>query len=60
MTPDQFRTTAQAIAGKKWKTQLCPMIGKCRSQVYEYANGKREVPETVEKLMGMMLDRQGD
>jgi len=56
MTPAQFRTNAEAIAGKHWPTRLGPIIGKCRSQVWEYANGKREVPETVAKLLGMMVE----
>lgn len=54
MTPAEFRTTAEAIAGPKWRTALGPRIGKCRTQVWEYANGKREVPETVRKLMKML------
>ena len=51
MAPDQFRTLAQTIAGPHWRTRLGPMIGKCRRQVWEYANGKRRVPVTVQKLM---------
>lgn len=54
MTPAQFRTLALSIAGPGWKTRLGPMIGKCRTQVWEYATGKREVPETVEKLMHIL------
>jgi hypothetical protein len=51
MTSSQFRATAKSIAGPRWKTRLGPMIGKCRTQVWEYANGKRAVPVTVAKLM---------
>jgi hypothetical protein len=51
MTPSDFRMLAQQIAGSRWKTRLGPLIGKCRSQIWEYANGKRGVPMTVQKLM---------
>jgi hypothetical protein len=54
MTPTQFRSLASRIAGPHWRTQLGPMIGKCRSQVWEYANGERDVPETVVKLMKLL------
>jgi hypothetical protein len=54
MTPATFRLTAQQIAGPRWKTRLGPIIGKCRSQVYEYASGTRDIPETVEKLMSLL------
>jgi hypothetical protein len=50
-TNDQFIIMAQAIAGKNWPTRLPPLIGKCRTQVWEYANKKREVPQTVSMLM---------
>ena len=50
-TNDQFITMARAIAGKHWPTRLPPLIGKCRTQVWEYANRKREVPQTVSLLM---------
>ncbi len=59
MTPAEFRTLAAQVAGPHWKTKLGPMIGKCRTQVWEYANGERDVPETVEKLMGFMAGREG-
>ena len=55
MPPENFRLLAFAIAGPRWKTRLGPMIGKCRSQVWEYANGVRPVPVTVSKLMGVMV-----
>jgi hypothetical protein len=51
MTPSDFCTAAEAIAGPRWRTCLGPKIGKCRTQVWEYANGKRPVPETVRLLM---------
>jgi hypothetical protein len=51
MTPALFRKSAEAIAGTKWPTRIGPLIGKCRTQVWEYANGKRAIPTTVEKLM---------
>ena len=54
MTLLNFRALAFAVAGPRWKTRLGPIIGKCRSQVWEYANGKREVPETVVKLMSLL------
>jgi len=65
MTPTEFHSLAQQLAGPRWKTRLGPMIGKCRSQVWEDANGKREVPETVEKLMkpleaSHMTNNQGE
>ena len=40
-----------AMAGKHWPTKLPHLIGKCRTQVWEYANKKREVPQTVNLLM---------
>jgi RNase adaptor protein for sRNA GlmZ degradation len=58
VSPEEFRTLAVKIAGPHWKTKLGPMIGKCRTQVWEYASGERDVPETVEKLMGF-LGREG-
>jgi len=54
MTPAAFRSLAAQIAGTRWKTRLGPMIGKCRTQVWEYATGKREVPATVAKLMALL------
>jgi hypothetical protein len=54
MTPATFRLAAQQIAGPRWKTRLGPIIGKCRTQVWEYASGKRDIPETVEKLMCLL------
>jgi hypothetical protein len=51
MTPASFRLTAKRIAGPRWRTRLGPMIGKCRTQVWEYASGNRDVPETVVLLM---------
>lgn len=51
MTPADFRAFAVRIAGPRWRTSLGPMIGKCRTQVWEYANDRREIPETVAKLM---------
>ena len=48
---NQFITLAEAIAGKHWPTRLPKKIGKCRTQVWEYANKKRQVPETVILLM---------
>ena len=50
-TNTQFITMAQKIAGEHWPTRLPPLIGKCRTQVWEYANQKREVPQTVSLLM---------
>lgn len=54
MTPARFRTLASRIAGPLWRTRLGPMIGKGRTQVWEYATGEREVPATVEKLMKLL------
>lgn len=54
MTPEKFRTLAAQIAGPHWKTNLGKMIGKKRTTVWEYANGVRPVPETVQRLMQMM------
>jgi hypothetical protein len=54
MTPARFRSLAKRIAGAHWRSHLGPMIGKCRSQVWEYANGKRGVPVIVQKLMREM------
>ncbi|OWK42019.1 hypothetical protein [Fimbriiglobus ruber] len=54
MTPAVFRSLAAQLAGPRWKTKLGPMIGKCRTQVWEYASGERKVPETVEKLMKLL------
>jgi hypothetical protein len=54
MTPTQFRSLASRIAGPHWRTRIGPMIGKCRSQVWEYANEKRPIPVTVEKLMKLL------
>jgi hypothetical protein len=58
MTPAQFRSLASRLAGPHWRTRLGPMIGKCRTQVWGYATGKREVPETVEKLMNLLSKDQ--
>jgi hypothetical protein len=30
------------------------MIGRCRSQIWEYATGKRPTPEPVAKLMNLI------
>jgi hypothetical protein len=54
MTPAAFRLAAKRLAGPQWRTSIGPMIGKCRTQVWEYANGKREIPDTVQKLMRML------
>jgi hypothetical protein len=54
MTPAEFRTLAKQLAGPHWKTRFGPMIGKCRTQVWEYANGERKVSETVAKLVKLM------
>lgn len=54
MTPAEFRTLAKQIAGPRWKTRLGPMIGRCRSQIWEYATGKRPTPEPVAKLMNLI------
>ncbi|QEH36471.1 hypothetical protein OJF2_50350 [Aquisphaera giovannonii] len=51
MTPAEFAQHAEQIAGPRWRTALGPMIGKGRTQVWEYASGRRPVPATVEKLM---------
>lgn len=51
MTPAEFASQADQIAGPRWRSAIGPVIGKCRTQVWEYANGHRAVPETVEKLM---------
>jgi len=51
MTPARFTHLAEQIAGRFWKARLGPMIGRCRTQVWEYATGKRPVPEPVAKLM---------
>ena len=59
MTPVQFRKVAARVAGPHWRTRLGPMIGKCRTQVWEYATGKREVPETVAKLMVLLAAEAG-
>ena len=55
MTPADFRELAAGIAGPRWRTRISPMIGKCRTQVWEYANGVRPVPESVEKLMRLLV-----
>ncbi|OWK42421.1 hypothetical protein [Fimbriiglobus ruber] len=54
MTPAEFRTLAERLAGPHWKSRLGPMIGKCRTQVWEYDSGERKVPKTVEKLMRLL------
>lgn len=54
MTTAEFTVLAKRIAGARWKTSLGPMIGKCRTQVWEYASGKRAVPESVAKLMSLL------
>ena len=54
MTPERFQHLAHQIAGRYWKAHLPAMIGRCRTQVWEYATGKRKVPEPVAKLMEMM------
>ena len=51
MTPARFIELAQIIAGRYWKTALPKLIGKSRSYVWEYANGKRDIPATVRILM---------
>lgn len=51
MTPAEFAERAKQIAGPHWRTALGPLIGKGRTQVWEYASGRRAVPATVEKLM---------
>ena len=57
MTPDRFTHLAHQIAGRYWKTALPGRIGKGRTQVWEYATGKRAVPETVAKLMELLAGR---
>ena len=57
MTPARFRHLAEQIAGRYWKAHLPAKIGKCRSMVWEYATGKREVPATVGTLMEVLADR---
>lgn len=54
MTPARFRTLANLIAGPHWRTKLGPMVGRCRTQVWEYANGERQVQEPVAKLMELL------
>ena len=56
MTPAGFRILAAHVAGPHWRTKLGPMIGKCRTQVWEYANDEREIPETVAKLMRLLAE----
>ena len=51
MNPETFTHLAEQIAGKYWKTRLPDKIGRCRTQVYEYANGLRPVPKPVQLLM---------
>lgn len=51
MTPDRFTELAVAIAGRFWRSGLPPRIGKSRSYVWEYANGKRKIPASVAILM---------
>jgi hypothetical protein len=55
MTPEQFRTLAAQVAGPQWKTKLGPMIGKCRTQVFEYATGRRAVPKSIQLLMAAII-----
>ena len=56
----EFRRMAEAIAGERWRTQLPPMIGKCRTQVWEYASGKRPPPASVKRLMRVMVAMKED
>ena len=56
MTPARFTHLAERIAGRFWKTHLPPLIGKCRTQVWEYASGKRPVPKAVSKLMELLAE----
>ncbi len=55
MTPAEFAALAEQIAGPRWRTALGPIIGKGRTQVWEYAKGRRAIPATVEKLMRQLV-----
>lgn len=58
ITPENFRALAFAVAGHRWKTRLGPMIGKCRTQVFEYSTGRRKVPKVVQLLMTELSKRR--
>lgn len=60
MTPAEFRKTAEAIAGPNWRTGLGPKIGRCRTQVWEYATGKRDIPAPVAKLVDLLAKEQAE
>ncbi|QEL19299.1 hypothetical protein [Limnoglobus roseus] len=60
MTPARFCTLAAVIAGRFWRTQLPPLIGKGRWMVRTYASGERPIPETVAKLMEMLASQSND
>lgn len=51
MDNTEFTHLAHKIAGKYWRTRLPDKIGRCRTQVYEYAKGLRPVPKPVQLLM---------
>lgn len=57
MTPDAFRVAAQKIAGPHWRTDLGPIIGRSRTQVWEYANAKRAIPVPVAKLVELLAEQ---
>lgn len=60
MSPENFRALAYAIAGPHWKGDLGDKIGRSRSQVWEYATGKRPVPKPVALLMGQLVKCIGE
>lgn len=60
MTPAEFRSLARQIAGPRWKTRLGPMIGRSRWMVRVYATGEWAVPETVGKLMQLLVESSPD
>ncbi len=56
VTPARFTHLAEQIAGPRWRTRLPARIGRCRSQVWEYAAGKRPVPGPVARLMELLAE----
>lgn len=56
MTPEEFCRLAEKIAGSRWKMDLGPVIGRRREAVSAYANGQRQVPKPVDKLMRLLAE----
>ena len=58
MTPEQFKAERER-AGLTAK-DFAERIGVSQRAVFYYENGQRKIPLTVEKLLAIMTEREGD